>query len=427
MFRFVTRRKIIQYVVLAFSAFATCLQAQSNQPLGTDWPAWRGPRADGTWAAPPLKREWPKKLKQRWRAEVDPGYSGISIVGNRVFTMDRTADKTHERVICLSLSDGNLVWEHKYNAPYGKLDYGKGPRSTPTYSNGRLYTLGAVGDLRCLDARSGRVIWKRQLVEADGAQMPTWGFAASPLVVNGLVIVQAGAKDGSYIGFDQNSGQPKWKAGNDPAGYGTLRYFRRGQTSLFVGWTPEHIVGFSQSGSTLWRIPYKVTYGVSIADPIIHDGLVVVCGYWDGSRGIAIDKKGIGQLKWTQKKNLRGLMSQPLCRQGHAYLIDRSHGLVCFRVATGEVVWKDEHRLTPRGRYPQASLVWASGPGNGDLAVALNSDGQLVLFDAKPSGYREWARAPGGSGTWAHPAYSKNLVVALDDSQIVCVELPIRQ
>ena len=114
-------------------------------------------------------------------------------------------------------------------------------------------------------------------------------------------------------------------------------------------------------------------------------------------------------------------MSQPLCRDGLVYLLDKTHGLVCFDIATGGKVWADEHKLTPRGRNPHATLVWVGQTGK---AIALNSKGELVLFELNRDGYRELARQPVVGETWAHPAYAGRRVYARDDEQIVCVELP---
>lgn len=168
-------------------------------------------------------------------------------------------------------------------------------------------------------------------------------------------------------------------------------------------------------------MPYKITYGVSIATPIYREGLALVCGYWDGSKAVRLgDQPHEAELAWEENRFLRGLMAQPLYRDGLAYLLDKQHGLVCFELATGKKVWTDENRLTPRGQNPQASLVWLGESGR---AIALNSDGELILCRLSRAGYEELSRAKIVGETWAHPAFAGDCSYARDDGQIVAVRL----
>src|SRR5688572_506964 len=118
----------------------------AGSTLAEDWPRWRGPRGDGTWNAPAVPDTWPEGGPPVvWQQAIGPGFSGISVTGGRVFTMDRLKDTQEERVVCLDEKTGELVWEHRYATDYKGLDYDKGPRCTPTIHDGRVYTLGAVG------------------------------------------------------------------------------------------------------------------------------------------------------------------------------------------------------------------------------------------------------------------------------------------
>jgi outer membrane protein assembly factor BamB len=394
--------------------------------LADDWPRWRGPRADGTWRRGRITESFPATgLPRLWRQPIGPGYSGLAVAAGRVYTMDRpAAPADRERIVCLDAATGQPVWEHVYEARYGKLDYGKGPRGAPTVLDGRVYTLGAVGHLLCLDARAGRVLWSHDLAAESGAKLPTWGFAAAPLVAGDLVIVHAALEPrGCFAAFDRRTGAEVWRSGGDPAGYATPILIRHAGEEILVGWTPEHVVALRpQTGEELWRVPYKVTYGVSIATPLFREGLVLVAGYWEGSKAIRLGRSASdAALAWEENRYLRGLMSQPLYRDGHAYLLDKQHGLVCFELRTGKMLWTDGNRLTPRNRNPQASLVWL---GETDRAVALNASGELVLAELTPRGYRELGRAPVVGETWAHPAFAGEHVFARDDTQVVCVRVP---
>jgi len=415
---------------LLFCLLATSLihltAAQST--LGEDWPRWRGPRADGTWKAPPLPARWPEGgPREQWRVPIGGGYAGISVVGDRVYTMDRQQEPQEvERVLCFDAASGKLLWQHAYPVAYGDLSYGNGPRAAPTVHQGRVYTLGAVGHAHCLDAATGEVIWKIDLVGAENARLSTWGMAASPVIYQDLVILHAGVRpDGCFTAHQRSTGREVWRAGSDPAGYCTPILVDSPSGKQLIGWTPEHILGLAPaSGEKLWSIPYKITYGVSIATPIYQQGLVLVAGYWHGSKAVRLgENPSDAELAWEENRYLRGLMSQPLYRDGYAYLLDKQHGLTCFRLATGEMIWnqaKADLRITPRDRNPQAALVWL---GEGDRAIILNAEGELILARINPAGYHEQDRAKIIGKTWAHPAFAGRFAFARSDEQLVCVEL----
>jgi outer membrane protein assembly factor BamB len=145
-----------------------------------------------------------------------------------------------------------------------------------------------------------------------------------------------------------------------------------------------------------------------------------VSGYYEGAKAIRLGPDATAAVVWEDRRNLRGLMSQPLYRDGHGYLLDKRHGLTCFELRTGRKLWDDGNRTTPKGRNPQATLVWA---GDGDRALILNSEGELILARLNPAGYQEQSRTRIIGPTWAHPAYAGDRVYARSDSELVCVSL----
>ena len=173
-------------------------------------------------------------------------------------------------------------------------------------------------------------------------------------------------------------------------------------------------------------MPYKVNLGVAIATPIFQEGMVFVTGYWEGSKAVRLGSQpSDATLAWEDARALRGLMSQPLYRDGHVYTIDKQFGLTCFELATGKKLWDDGNRMTPRSRNPQASMVWLGGS---ERAIVLNSDGDLILARLTPSGYHEESRTniirpTAKNAVWAHPAYAANRVFARNDEEIVCYSL----
>lgn len=341
--------------------------------------------------------------------------------------MDRQKEPLEiERVLAFDARSGEPLWKHEYPVSYGDLDHGNGPRAAPTIYEGRVYTLGALGHARCLDAKTGRVLWSKDF-GSDGAELPTWGLAASAVIWRDLVIFHPGLRpDGSLVALDRETGRERWRASTDPAGYATPVVIDRGGREQLIAWTPAHVIGVDLvNGSVLWAIPYPVTYGVSIAAPVFHRGIIFVTGYWEGSKAIRLgESPPDARLLYEENRHLRGLMSQPLVKDGYGYLLDKTQGLVCFEFESGKRIWDDGHQLTPRGRNPQASLVWTA---DGNRVLALNSDGELVLATLDPKGYHEHARAKVLDSTWAHPAYAGNRAFARNDSELVAVELPLAE
>ena len=396
--------------------------AASPQAAGEDWPRWRGPRGDGTWNGPRLPEKWPEKgLHKLWSQPIGGGDAGITVVARSAYTMDlQKSPEAVERVLCFDGASGELRWAHSYGATYRGLQHGNGPRAAPTVSDGHVYTIGAIGHIFCLDAATGKVVWSRDAVADLGAKMPTWGFAASPLVFEETVIVHVGAvPDGCYVALDRKSGREIWRSVSDRCGYCTPILIRHGDATQMIGWTPDNIRGLDpRDGKPLWAVPYKVTYGVSIASPIYQEGIVFVSGYWEGSKAIRLGKTPSDAALLWEDADLRGEMSQPLYRDGHVYLLDRSSGLNCLRLQTGERLWNDGHRMTPRGRDPQASLVWLN---DGDRAIILNAEGELILARLNPAGYQEQSRTKIIGKTWAHPAFAGRSAFARDGRELVCV------
>jgi len=393
---------------------------------GEEWPKWRGPRGDGTWNGPKLPEKWPEAgLKRAWRKEIGGGYAGVTVAGGRVYLFDRRKEPREvERIVCYSADDGAELWTHEYPVEYGKLDYGNGPRAAPTVEGDRVYTLGAVGDLRCLDAGTGKPVWTANLKTDFSGRQPDWGYSASPFLHDNLLIVQPGGEGTSVAALNPANGRRVWTSLSDLAAYATPIVVEHEGEKQLICWTPSHIRALElRSGKPCWDVPYEVQYGVSIATPIFREGMVFVSAYWAGSKAIRPVPPGEKpDLAYEENRYLRGLMSQPLYREGHGYLLDKQYGLTCFEFKTGKKLWDDQNRMTPRGRNPQATLVWI---GDEDRAIILNSEGELILARLNPRGYHEESRTKILGETWAHPAYAGSRVFARSDTELVCYELPV--
>ena len=399
--------------------------------IAEDWFKWRGPKGNGTWFEPRISKKLPVNgIKRIWKTSIFPGYSGVTVRNGLVYTMDRPdtgIEDGLERVICLDGKTGEIIWFFSYPVDYEDLGYGKGPRSSVCIVNDRVFSFGAMGDVVCLDSQSGQKVWMRNLVKEENATIPIWGFSSTPEPLNDEILLNAGCKpNGLIISLCQKSGETKWKVGDDEkAGYAPPLVIDSSSGKQLLVWGPNRIMGLPVGGGEpYWEIPYKVKYGVSIAKPIYHDEVVLVSGFWHGTRAIRLGKsKEDAKIVWSNEFELRGLMSQPLLKENVCFLLERSNGLTAFDFKTGEIFWTDEHNLTPAERNPQASIIWTD-QGNGE-ALALNALGELVFMNLNREGFKEYWREQIVSKTWAHPAYSNKFVFSRDDQSVYCYELPL--
>jgi outer membrane protein assembly factor BamB len=381
------------------------------------WPCWRGPNADGAWNPKDIPADFARKEPVRlWKKEISAGFGGVTASGGRVYVMDRLkTPKEIERILCFDAESGSNIWQHSWEVSYGTMEYGTGPRSSVNITDGRAYALGATGVALCLDAVTGKVVWQVDTVKTFGAEIPTWGFAASPVIDGNRVLLHVGANAGSVIALDKNSGQEIWRGGPDPAGYCTPEIISHAGTRQLIAWGPEHVQSLDpDSGRVNWIFPYKITYGVSIAQPLYHDGILLVSGYWHGAKALQLGKSAT--LLWENQTEICGLMSAPLYKDGVVYMLDKTRGLQAFELKTGRILWSDDNSLTPKESNPQMSLVWMQESTN--LAALLNSNGELVYVTLKPDKREELARWQIIGKTWAHPAFAGNRVFARSDKEL---------
>ena len=402
-------------------SLAVCFSAQA-----ADWPRWRGVAGDGAWNPPEIPADFATSEPELlWKTKIGGGFGGVTVSDGRVYVMDRPkSPEKSERILCFKAESGEMLWAHEWDADYGSMEYGSGPRASVTIHEGRAYGLGATGMATCLDAAKGTLIWKMDTVKEHGAKVPTWGFAASPVIDGPRVLLHVGAQpDGSVLALDKVSGKPLWRGGPDPAGYCTPEIITHAGTRQLIAWGPERIQSLDpETGAVFWTYPYKITYGVSIAQPAYLDGHLLVSGYWHGTKALRLGPKPTEvSLAWENEQNMCGLMAAPLIKDGVIYLLDKSTGLQAIEFKSGRILWSDANTLTPKDRNPQMSLVWLRESEG--LASLLNSNGELVHVRLKPSGFEELGRHQIIGKTWAHPAFSGSRVLARSDTELVAWRL----
>jgi outer membrane protein assembly factor BamB len=390
--------------------------------LAADWPQWRGPSRDNHWPSKAFPATLPTKPVTLWKNPIGGGYGGIAVSDGRLYVMDRQkAPEEVERILCLDATTGKELWSHRYAVAYKKLDYGNGPRSTPTVKNGKVWTFGAMGHLFCLDAKTGKVIWSKDCVNEFKAILPIWGHACSPLLDEKQLIVQIGGRpDACIVSFDPETGKELWRSCSDKPGYASPTLFTIGKEKQLIYFLPTRIVGLNPSnGKELWSEPFEgIEYGVSLSDMVMVDGVLLASNYWSGSKAIKLNDEGKKPSVVWEGKELSLLMSTPLVRGKHIYALDRFKGLKCIEASSGKVLWENEH-VTPRDRNPHASLAWVDDY----RALIFNTPGELLLVKLSPTKLETISKIKVSGKTWAHPAFAQGCVFARNDEEIVCVRL----
>jgi outer membrane protein assembly factor BamB len=425
----------IRFWPILLASLAACLPARAD-----DWPQWRGPERDGVWRETGLLDKFAaEKLKLRWRVPLAAGYSGPTVADGRVYVTDRLVEpQPVERIHAFDWRDGKTLWTHSYDCPYVDVGYTDGPRASVTLDDGRAYSLGTMGDLYCLDAAKGDVLWQKHLARQYQIQMPIWGIAASPLVEGDLLVVHIGGKSACLVAFDKRSGEERWKALDDRASYSAPIVIEQAGKRVLVCWTGDHVVGLDpRSGNVYWTHPFVPTRMViGITTPVVGNDRLLVSSFYDGSLMLHLDRKqpAVEQV-WRRlgpdeqhTDSLHAIISTPYIDGDYVYGVDSQGELRCLDAKTGDRIW-ESLAATPKGRWSTIHMV-----RNGKRTWMFNERGQLLIAELTPAGFKEISRAqlieptPGqldkrGGVCWSHPAFAYKHVFARNDEALVCASL----
>jgi outer membrane protein assembly factor BamB len=395
--------------------FAICLLAS---PLAADWNQWRGQGRDGaadTFKPPPA---WPATLTQVWKREVGIGHSSPIVAAGRVFQHARAGDQ--EVVRALDPADGKVIWEQSYPAPYtmnsAATQHGKGPKSTPLWSGGRLFTLGISGILSAFDAATGKVLWRHDFTKEFPQTSPIYGVAMSPIAIDADVIAHVGGPGrGALAAFDAATGKMKWAWRGDGPGYASPVVMTGvGGVRQIITQTERHVVGVNAAdGVLLWQMPFTTAYDQNAVTPVVRGDVVINSGL---DRGIAALRVSKSADAWKAEQiwhaaEPSNYMSTPVLHAGVLYGLGRRNSghLFAMDAATGKVLW------TTGGRHgDNAALARA-----GDTILALTTDAQLIVFPASRDAFREIRKyTVASSPTWAHPALAAQGLLIKDESSL---------
>jgi outer membrane protein assembly factor BamB len=342
-------------------------------------------------------------------------------------------------VLCFAAADGKLLWKHEYDCTY-RVHYPSGPRATCAVAGGKVYALGTMGDLHCLDAAKGDVLWRKSLPELGKTKPPVWGYASHPLVDGDLIYTLAGGENSAVIALDKDTGAVRWQALTvKEVGYAPLMIYTTGGKRQLIAWHTEAIAGLDPAtGKTYWSQAFPdgepERPGISVAVPRLENDLLFVSSPHHGSLMLRLHKDKPGaEVVWKGKSRdvgrpdgLHSLMGAPVLQGGHVYGVCNFGELRCLKADTGQRLW--EHPTVERKSLgPTTFLV-----PHGDRFFLFDDQGDLIIARLTPKGYEELDRAHvieptlhsrGRDVVWCHPAFALRCLFVRNDEELVCVSL----
>ena len=391
-------------------------------PAGTPpyWTDFRGPNRDGEYREVPVLADWPTEgLRPLWKQPVGGGYASFVVARGRAFTIEQRG--ANEVVAAYDVPTGRELWTNSWAAEFRESMGGDGPRATPTWSDGKVYALGATGELRALDDASGKVIWRTNILSDSGARNLDWGMAAAPLVVDSTVIVLPGGSDGhSIVGYDRATGKQVWSALGDKQAYcSPMLVTLKGVRQLLVVSATRMMGIVPGDGKVLWEYPFPTYNGINAAQPlVIGDNRVFVSASY-GAGAAMIELSGGGdhfsvREVWRNTR-MKNRFSGSVLRDGVIYGLDEGI-LAAIDAETGELKWKG-------GRYGYGQVVLA-----GNNLIVLTEDGDLALVRINPARHEEIARFRVLEGkTWNVPAISGGYLLVRNLAEMAAFDLRVRK
>lgn len=382
----------------------------------TDWPDWRGPARDGHVHRLPARL--PERATLVWKkAAMNGGLAGLSVSASRLILAERDFGDEHDVYRCLDADNGELIWRKEFSAR-GTLDYGQFPRATPVIHAGRAYLLGAFGGLRCVSLSDGELLWERHLPREFKAELPTWGMCATPLVVDDLLIVNPGAPDASLVALDLLTGRTRWMTPGGPAAYASFICGEFGGHRQIVGYDQRSLGGWDvKTGQRLWRLVPPSEGDFNVPTPVAVEGAILISTENNGTRLHRFDDSGrIISRPAAQFPDLAPDTVTPVVAGGRVF---GAHlGLCCLDVQKAlQPVWR--HKDDALGDY--ATLI-----ADEARVLVITLRGELLLLDAKANEcvIRSRLRVfEEDVEVYSHPALVGARLYLRGGSRVVCLDL----
>jgi outer membrane protein assembly factor BamB len=400
----------------------------------TDWPQWRGPNRDGVSGEKNLLQKWPDggPTKLWTAADLGGGYGTPSIAAGKIYGVGKFGNE--EKVWALNEADGKPAWSTPF-AEAVKVGYGEGGRSTPTYADGKLFVVGMGGELACLTAADGKLVWKKNYVKDFGGKVQNWGYSESVLVDGDAVVGTPGSASAALVKFKAADGDVIWKAEvanpGSAGGYSSPVKAEIHGVPMYVTLLGKSggVVGIdAKTGKLLWQYT-RVMNGIANIPTVVVKGDHVFCstGYGDGGSAlIQIEKVGdefkVNEKKYLGARDVQNHHGGMVLVGDHLYM-GRGHnnGLpTCVEFKTGTVVWKEDNGA-------------GKGTGSGCVTYADGmlyfryQNGVMALVRASPGGFELAGRfdipEKSGKASWPHPVVSDGKLYVRDQEKLHCFDV----
>lgn len=386
--------------------------------LGQDWPQWRGANRDGKAAGFAAPQTWPTELKPTWKTAVGTGCATPALVGDKLYVFARQGEE--EVTLCLNAADGKEVWKDKCaaQAVTGAAARHPGPRSSPAVADGKVVTLGVGGVVSCLDAASGKVLWRK---DPFPKVTPKFFTSTSPIIADGKAIVHVGGDgNGALMAFDLASGDEKWKWTAEGPAYASPALLTADGVKQVVTLSEKSLVGIGVAdGKLLWQLPFAPQgRAYNAATPIVDGQTVIYTGSGRGAKAVKVEKKGdaFAATELWSNPDLAPQFNTPVLKDGLLFGLTDKNSLYCIDARTGKTAWTD---ATARGKGGFGEIVDA-----GPCLMVLPDNSELTVYKPSDKAYEEIAKFKvAETPTYAYPALSGNRLFIKDQDNLAMLQI----
>ena len=383
---------------------AAFLAVGASVAQAADWPNWRGPDHNGVSRETDWYEKWPSRGPKRlWKASVGTGFAAVSVANGRVFTMGNRSAR--DQIIALDEATGDELWKHTYSEPLTPNLYDGGPNATPTVDGDYVYTLSKTGKAYCFEAATGDVVWTKDLKRLYNAQVPSWGFASSPLIQGERVVYNVGTRG---VALKKDTGRLAWKTGSGTAGYATAVPYDHNGKDAVVMFAGDSAYGVDlANGKQLWKKSFRTSASVNAADPVLYDDKIFLTS--NSRDGELIELRGTSTRSKWKNRNMRIHFNPGVVVGDYLYgadgRIERGKTVRCINMKTGETEWT-------KSSMPCSSITAAD-----NKLIILTRDGNLYIAEASPSQFKQLAKSRVITGTcWTAPVLANRSLYVRNSS-----------
>jgi outer membrane protein assembly factor BamB len=394
-------------ICFKISVIITLIILSSVNTFSQDWPQFRGIGRDSKVTGFKVPSTWPAELKQAWKVTVGFGDATPAFSGNKIYLNTRQGDQ--EVVLCIDAATGKELWKYQYasSAVTGPAASHPGPRSTPSVANGKVVTFGANAILTCLDAATGKVVWKR---ENPSSFVPQFFTGMSPLITDNLCIAHVGTKDnGEVLALDLNTGNEKWKWAGDGPAYASPSVMNIDGKKHLIVQTEKNLIALNlNDGKLLWQIatpPQQRFYNSS--SPYIDGQVIYYTGQGTGIKAIKVEKSGneyVTKELWSNTE-VGAKWNTPVLKDGFLYGFTDQKRIYCVNASTGQTAWIDN----------AVNSDFATVVDCGSVLIGLPSTSNLIVFKPESKAYAEVAKYKvSETAIYAFPVIAGNSIYVKD-------------